>query len=610
MVVPTGFSFYQEAQCSSPLLLVYSIGNGTDCTPEIETPTCTQDPKRPGWYYKSACATEGLITFGNKYFPNIAQYQSMQTGLGGCDADVLGGYQFPFGACVRVPSQMIDPIGGYPILSMKATIDPSSPLLNYYWGLYTDATCTTFLVDQSGNLPTPSNPNPNPLGVNNSPGCYDNHKQRVLNFGKKFAGTTVYSGPDCKTPAKLYYSTVYNTTCSDVSTCTQDSTTGEWYTSTCSDSYDLSLKTATTWPDATKYISYKKFNDVQCYSPLSSENILLDTCFPSGGLGNSVKASISVLGIKLTTYTGSQSCTGSSSDLILSIDQTCTLGAGSSALAETKNALAKTAPSVLSTPAPITPVKNESSGPSVGLIAGIAAGVVVVLAAVGFFVWSRKNKVSQEPGIQLVNGDVSRKNGTTFGRSFSLGQESSTVDSPPRAAPTTYSSIPAPMGTVRASESGNPSIFHSTDQSSMSVIHSMGTSREEKQGSSNLFSGLNDAVSDNSRSAKHREAYRQDGYAMFGELELPDTPSNWSVQNVIQWVEKNEGTPEILRFIYEQEIDGRALLLMKVEEFSFPTIGRRIRFKEALESLRSINENRLRTFAPLPSFSEATGLPQ
>ncbi|ORY42248.1 hypothetical protein BCR33DRAFT_306569 [Rhizoclosmatium globosum] len=124
-------------------------------------------------------------------------------------------------------------------LSMKATIDPLSPNLNYFWSLYTDSACTTFLIDQSGNLLSNGKGlNPDTLGVNNAPGCYANHQETVLNYDKsKQSLLTAYTGSDCKTAAKVTVNPTYSNNCTDVPTCTRDPTTGEYYTRSCSSSH-------------------------------------------------------------------------------------------------------------------------------------------------------------------------------------------------------------------------------------------------------------------------------------------------------------------------------------------------------------------------------------
>ncbi|KAJ3080773.1 DUF895 domain membrane protein [Rhizoclosmatium hyalinum] len=83
--------------------------------------------------------------------------------------------------------------------------------------------------------------------------------------------------------------------------------------------------------------------------------------------------------------------------------------------------------------------------------------------------------------------------------------------------------------------------------------------------------------------------------AWFGDLQLPALPSQWSVRQVKAWASKNEATPIILQLIESEQIDGRTFLMSTVDDFTFPTMGHRIRFRNALESLKVINERGLRS---------------
>ncbi|KAJ3060071.1 hypothetical protein HDU99_006084, partial [Rhizoclosmatium hyalinum] len=84
-------------------------------------------------------------------------------------------------------------------------------------------------------------------------------------------------------------------------------------------------------------------------------------------------------------------------------------------------------------------------------------------------------------------------------------------------------------------------------------------------------------------------------YVLFGELSLPAVPSMWSVLQVVTWASKNGATEAILDFIKRNNLDGHAFLMIIVDDFMFPSMGHRIRFGNALEKLRRINEEQLRT---------------
>ncbi|KAJ3067408.1 hypothetical protein HDU99_003534 [Rhizoclosmatium hyalinum] len=99
---------------------------------------------------------------------------------------------------------------------------------------------------------------------------------------------------------------------------------------------------------------------------------------------------------------------------------------------------------------------------------------------------------------------------------------------------------------------------------------------------------------------------RASEYTMFGDLLLPVLPSDWTVEHVSEWVVGNDGTYEMLEYIHEHGIDGRTLLLLNVDDFSFPTKGRRIRFQDALDNLRTLQTTHSAQTDPslsLPSYS-------
>ncbi|KAI8607836.1 hypothetical protein BC830DRAFT_69539 [Chytriomyces sp. MP71] len=79
-------------------------------------------------------------------------------------------------------------------------------------------------------------------------------------------------------------------------------------------------------------------------------------------------------------------------------------------------------------------------------------------------------------------------------------------------------------------------------------------------------------------------------YVAFGDLYLPANPAGWSIAQVCAWVGQNGGTEDMLAFLSGQEIDGKALLRLRADEFDFTTMGRRIRFEEAVEKLKRIHE--------------------
>ncbi|KAJ3022395.1 UNVERIFIED_CONTAM: hypothetical protein HDU68_009167 [Siphonaria sp. JEL0065] len=95
-------------------------------------------------------------------------------------------------------------------------------------------------------------------------------------------------------------------------------------------------------------------------------------------------------------------------------------------------------------------------------------------------------------------------------------------------------------------------------------------------------------------------------YAMFGPLCLPSAPYQWTTDEVAEWAVHNQGTAGVVEFIKDQDVNGHALLLLKAADLPFSTVGSRVRFNEALNSLKSINASKLASLegiSPPPPFS-------
>ncbi|KAJ3284385.1 hypothetical protein HDU79_008257 [Rhizoclosmatium sp. JEL0117] len=88
-------------------------------------------------------------------------------------------------------------------------------------------------------------------------------------------------------------------------------------------------------------------------------------------------------------------------------------------------------------------------------------------------------------------------------------------------------------------------------------------------------------------------------YTDFGDIRLPAIPSQWTVSHVILWASGNGATSEILALIQNEQLDGQAFLLMKMDDFNFPfpSLKQRLYFRAGLESLAVLNEERLKTAA-------------
>ncbi|KAJ3062532.1 hypothetical protein HDU99_005186, partial [Rhizoclosmatium hyalinum] len=80
--------------------------------------------------------------------------------------------------------------------------------------------------------------------------------------------------------------------------------------------------------------------------------------------------------------------------------------------------------------------------------------------------------------------------------------------------------------------------------------------------------------------------------AYFGYLCLPSIPSEWTIGDVADWAALHEGTEEIVEFVEDEEIDGRALMKMDLQGFSFPSMENQLQFQDALNSLIALNEQK------------------
>ncbi|KAJ3071624.1 hypothetical protein HDU98_005019 [Podochytrium sp. JEL0797] len=83
------------------------------------------------------------------------------------------------------------------------------------------------------------------------------------------------------------------------------------------------------------------------------------------------------------------------------------------------------------------------------------------------------------------------------------------------------------------------------------------------------------------------------------KMELSATPQDWSVEEAAYWCLQNGGTLEVVNYMRAQDINGRALLLLRIEEFPFATVGARVALQEALISLK---EGVVLTTAAPPSY--------
>ncbi|KAI8608144.1 hypothetical protein BC830DRAFT_1156554, partial [Chytriomyces sp. MP71] len=85
---------------------------------------------------------------------------------------------------------------------------------------------------------------------------------------------------------------------------------------------------------------------------------------------------------------------------------------------------------------------------------------------------------------------------------------------------------------------------------------------------------------------------------MFGTLELPVDPVQWNVEEAAAWLRQEGVAEDIVEFLKDQEMDGRALLRFNVSECTISIVGRRIHLETALETLKSLHNGVIATSGP------------
>ncbi|ORY42246.1 hypothetical protein BCR33DRAFT_718439 [Rhizoclosmatium globosum] len=605
-----------------PVFTSFLYPNATDCTPTASfvSSTCTKSTTNPGYYYTSQCVPD-QSKIGSTLWPNTATYQLLTTGQG-CTNPAQSGLQWPFNTCVKVPPSLIDSKNPkYTILSVKTTMDPSNG--NLYFATFIDDACKT-------------NWDYIPAGSPAAPSCFEGLKSTLFNYANQLSMKTVYTSSDCKTPTLLTYEPITSSTCTPNPSCSPSNNVGEYASTACTKVNDITVRSQQLF-STTPYLTYQPYIDTACTIPLSAQSIAINTCFNTAatdGSPGSLNATVSGDGktVTLNRY-AEKGCIGTPNPFpadIFPVDGTCTVKGKVFYTATSGNAVSTGGGSGNNGSGDITNGGSQgSSGPSGGAIAGGVIGGLVVLAAIvfGFFYYRNKGK----KGLQLSTG-------TEAPFMAASGPAPSQIRSRPQSAfpflNSSISSVPTnpsnSQATATATGTGPATTAASAVAVTMSASNpvtatSSGPSTEKERGvnvfasissgpdekrSASMFTSLNNLTISTAIPTKEQEAAAEaranKELTMFGDLLLPAVPSEWTVHDVIEWVSKNEGTPDILKFILDQEIDGRALLLMNVEEFSFPTMGRRMRFKESLDELRSINSAKIlssNSYAPPPSYS-------
>ncbi|KAJ3014425.1 UNVERIFIED_CONTAM: hypothetical protein HDU68_000290 [Siphonaria sp. JEL0065] len=79
--------------------------------------------------------------------------------------------------------------------------------------------------------------------------------------------------------------------------------------------------------------------------------------------------------------------------------------------------------------------------------------------------------------------------------------------------------------------------------------------------------------------------------AKFGTLSLPANPSVWTSHQAAKWAENNDASEDVLLYITSNNIDGRQLLALDVDQqgLQFSSKGSRGRFVQALDGLKGIH---------------------
>ncbi|KAJ3295982.1 hypothetical protein HDU79_007774 [Rhizoclosmatium sp. JEL0117] len=606
------YTYYGDAQCTSPLRIQYNqVDGGGDCSSSYLRLTCTVSTSNPGFWYKSECAPD-LATFGAKVFnSSIAQFQTLSTDP--CGQPPTDGRQFPLNTCVAQAYK--DQAGNVVFQGNKAVVDPSSGQLSLIT-FNSDPTCATTNIQRNtvGSITAPSS-------------CLSGATSSLIGFTALLTATTTYSGSDCKTPVKLSYEYAART-CTASTKCSLNSDTGEWITTACSKTNDLDASAQSLF-STTPYFTFQPYYDTSCTVVKPAQAIRLDVCFPSSTTKNVVNSVIAKLSpdqnsVTINSYQG-PSCQGSAIEgSYFSFGEACGTGTPGAVKLNVKPAASSVVGVVTTAAATLTQNNGGNSGTPVGAIVGGVVGTLAVLAAVGFGVWYMRYKnIKKDPSedrtkpryepVQLFTSrELSLQE---LERQRQLQQQ----PLPSNASAAAFSFAPSQFATdeSRRSRRSGRSGRTSAAPPPSSFMVSMTTSgpeptNPEKQRANNLFGTMNETIQSVSKHLEARTSQaglRERGAdvetAYFGELVLPALPSEWTIQDVVDWVSLNEGTQEILLFINEQEIDGRALLKMNVKDFAFPTVGRRLRFQEALDSLIALNEQKKaakESLAPPPCY--------
>ncbi|KAJ3019761.1 UNVERIFIED_CONTAM: heme peroxidase [Siphonaria sp. JEL0065] len=209
------------------------------------------------------------------------------------------------------------------------------------------------------------------------------------------------------------------------------------------------------------------------------------------------------------------------------------------------------------------PSLGTDSGISVGLIGGIAAGIVVLIAVIGAFVYrSKKPKATaseKPPHLQTIHSEVARDN--------SVFKPADTPRSPPELVSV---AIPAPEKSLfRTMTQASAHSNQTTPTQDLKFVPSPTTSIPPP------LPEFQDRVND----------------YLVGRTVLPQDPQSWSVIDVAAWVLMNGGNESGAKVVRDEGVTGRVLVASRVSDLvsllGITRYGDRVLFEEAWIQLQN-----------------------
>ncbi|KAJ3291800.1 hypothetical protein HDU79_002021 [Rhizoclosmatium sp. JEL0117] len=613
----------------------YTTNSLNGCGRQTVPLTCSSEPTTPANFLIATGCTDAPPT--NPYIDaSWLQVQSFATSGSGCSGNVVGGTQLPYHRCAPVPNTAsftrisAEPVNGTMFIST-----------------FSDSKCTSRVnTTEFGNLKAAA--------------CLNDVLIKPINYAG-YAVVTTYSDANCKVPAKLQYLPSIQTPCTPSTICSQNNNQ-EFITTTCDKTYNLAATSKYVFGPTTA-VTVQTYLDPSCTYPDDRFDIALGVCFSTNWQysDNSISSAIALNttdGVRISFFSGS-GCQGKSvspDSILFPAMGVCTSQAR-----------------VFYTPGS----GGESSGPSIGLIAGgVAGGVVLILLIVGAVWYSRKSKPVAESNVDPVRDERINKTMTLQFSQYPTEYSGQSSYSPqpvahptqnssysqPTAQPTQYSQYShqqqtnqtqaiAPNNLTERGYAAYPRSVHGTAHGSQGNVPTrMGTTSTSFQAvdtatiasatiesaatytasNINVVGGFNDntvamrtkpanvfgeinAVAigagnlrvNNASNLEYNNESTKVHESTFGKLVLPSLPSVWTVNDVVAWTQEIDGSSEMVAFVREQEIDGRALLLLTEGQLSFLKVGSRVKFWQKLNELREVNASVLATadeLAPPPEY--------